>query len=83
MINEIKSLINNTNNQVMLFEAKKVQENKLFYRFKIEEHCTQLRCKARSIVKGFNKKKSIYFEEIFSLVVKMSSIRVVLMIITA
>ncbi|KAL6320961.1 hypothetical protein AAG906_010770 [Vitis piasezkii] len=36
------------------------------------------RYKARLVMKGFSQKKDIDFEEIFSLVVKMSSIRVVL-----
>ncbi|XP_074576136.1 uncharacterized protein LOC141832540 [Curcuma longa] len=45
---------------------------------KTEENILQPRYKARLIVKGFGQIKGIDFDEIFSLVVKMSSIRVVL-----
>ena len=49
------------------------------YRLKTEKkNGSQLRYKARLVVNGFNKKKVIDFEEIFSQVVKMSSIRVAL-----
>ena len=44
------------------------------YRLKTENNDSQLRYKARLVVKGFNQKKGIEFEEIFSPVVKMSSI---------
>ena len=46
------------------------------YRLKTKNNGSQLRYKARLVVKGFNQKKGIDFEEIFSSVVKMSSIRV-------
>ena len=45
---------------------------------KQEEHNSQPCYKARLVVKGFSKKKGIEFDEIFSSVVKMLSIRVVL-----
>ena len=48
------------------------------YRLKNEESNPRPRYKARLVVKGFNQKKGIDFEEIFSPVVKMSSIPVVL-----
>ena len=43
---------------------------------------SQPKYKARLVVKGFSQKKGVNFKEIFSPVVKMSSIRVVLRIAT-
>ena len=48
------------------------------YRLKSEENISHLRYKARLVVKGFAQKQGIDLDEIFSPVVKMSSIRVVL-----
>ena len=45
---------------------------------KTDENSAQMRYKARLVVKGFGQKKGVDFEDIFSPVVKMSSIRVVL-----
>ena len=47
-------------------------------RIKTKENSSQPRYKARFVVKGFGQKKGADFEEIFSLVVKMSSILFVL-----
>ena len=44
------------------------------YRLKTEDNGSQLRYKERLVVKGFNQKKGIDFEEIFSPVGKISSI---------
>ena len=52
--------------------------NKWVFKLKIEYNNSQPRYKARLVVKGFKQKKGIDFEGIFSLVVKISSIRVVL-----
>ena len=79
MNDEMKSLQDNhTYDLVKLPKGKRALKNKWVYRLKTEEHCSQPRYKARLVVKGFNQKKGIDFEEIFSPVVKMSSIRVVL-----
>lgn len=69
---------NHTYNLVKLPKGKRAPKNKWVYKLKIEEQNSQLRYKARLVVKGFGQKKGIDFEEIFSPVVKMSSIWVVL-----
>jgi len=69
---------NDTFELVKLPQGKKTLKNKWVFKLKSEENSSQPRYKARLVVKGFSQKKGIDFEEIFSLVVKMSSIRVVL-----
>lgn len=71
---------NHTYDLVKLPEGKKALKNKWVFRLKTEEDNFRPRYKARLVVKGFTQKKGIDFEEIFSPVVKMSSIRVVLAI---
>lgn len=79
MQDEMKSLHeNNTFELVKLPKGKRALTNKWVYRVKQEEHSSRPRYKARLVVKGFNQRKGIDFDEIFSPVVKMSSIRVVL-----
>lgn len=53
------------------------------YEIKYEENSPQQKYKARLIVKGFDQKKSIDFDEIFLPVVKMSSIRTVLRLVAS
>ena len=60
---------NHTFDLVMLPKDRKSLKNRWVFRVKY---------KARLVVKSFNQKKGIYFDEIFSLVVKMSFVRVVL-----
>lgn len=48
------------------------------YTLKIEENNSRPRYKERLVLKGFNQKKHVDFEEMFSNIVKMSSIRVFL-----
>lgn len=48
------------------------------FKVKFEKHNLKPRYKARLIVKVFNQRKDIDFDEIFSPVVKMTSIRIVL-----
>ena len=69
---------NHTYELVKLPKAKKALKNKWVYRIKQEEHTPHPRYKARLVVKGFSEKKGVDFDEIFSLMVKMTSIRVIL-----
>ena len=62
--------------------GKKVLHKKWVYRIK-NEHDGSKRYKARLVVKGFQQKEGIDYIEIFSLVVKMSTIRLVLGMVTA
>ncbi|URE18214.1 Retrotransposon protein [Musa troglodytarum] len=55
-------------------------KNKWVFKLKTQEYCSQPKYKARLVMKGFGQKKGIDFEEIFSPVVKMSSIHVALSI---
>ena len=59
-------------------KGKRGLKNKWVYKLKTQEYSSQPKYKARLVVKGFSQKKGVDFEEIFSPVVKMSSIRVVL-----
>ncbi|RDX83892.1 hypothetical protein CR513_35145, partial [Mucuna pruriens] len=79
MQDEIKSLHDNhTYDLVNLPNGKKVLENRWINRIKQESNSSYPRYKARLVVKGFRQRKGVDFNEIFSLVVKMSSIRIVL-----
>ena len=57
-------------------------QNKWVYRLK-EEDGGKKQYKPRLVVKGFAQKKGIDFDEIFSPVVKMNSIRTVLSLVAA
>ena len=78
MHEEINSLNKNkTYDLVELPKGKKVLRNK--WVFKLNKDGDKLvKYKARLVVKGFSQKQGIDFDEIFSPIVKMSSIRVVL-----
>jgi hypothetical protein len=56
---------------------KRALQNKWVYKLK-EEYGGKNRYKVRLVVKGFAQKKDIYFDEIFSPVVKMNSIWTIL-----
>ena len=78
MKEEMDSLIKNqTWDLVKLPTRKRALKNKWVYRLK-EEDEGKKRYKARLVVKGFAQKKGIDFDEIFSHVVKMTSIRTIL-----
>ena len=77
MEEEMDSLVHNqTWDLVRLPAGKTALHNKWVYRLK-EEDGGQQRHKARLVVKGFAQKKGIDFHEIFSLVVKMTSLRTI------
>lgn len=48
------------------------------FKIKHEKHSPYSQFKARLVIKGFDQRKCVDFEEIFSLVVNMTSIRIVL-----
>ena len=62
--------------------GKKALHNKWVYRIK-NEHDDNKRYKTRLVVKGFQQKEGIDFTEIFSPIVKMSTIRLVLGMVAA
>jgi Reverse transcriptase (RNA-dependent DNA polymerase) len=79
MQDEMKSLHeNNTFKLVELPRGKNMLKNKWVYRVKSESQEAKLRYKVRLVMKGFDQKKGVDVKEIFSSVVKMSSIWVVL-----
>ena len=73
---------NNTYELVELPKGKKALINKWVFKLKKDGE-KLVKYKARLVVKGFNKKQGIDFDEIFSQVVKMSSIRVILGLTTS
>eukprot|EP00253_Pinus_taeda_P024163 PITA_24163 len=81
MKDEMESLAHNqTWDLVKLPAGKTTLQTKWVYRLK-EEDGRRKRYKARLVVKGFAQKKGIVFDEIFSLVVKLTSIRTILSLV--
>jgi len=79
MEEEMQSLKENeTYDLVKLPKGRKALKNKWVFKLKYEENNPNPRYKARIVVKGCHQKKDIDFEEIFSSVVKMTSIRAIL-----
>ena len=79
MKEEMKSLHeNHTYDLVKPPKKKKILKNKWVFERKNDGNSSQPRFKARLVVKGFGQRKGVDFDEIFSPVVKMSSIRTVL-----
>ena len=78
MYEEMNSLDKNkTYDLVELSKGKKVLRNKWVFKLK-KDGDKLVKYKTRLVVKGFSHKQGIDFDEIFSPVVKMSSIRVFL-----
>ena len=83
MDEEMESLVRNQTWDLVDFPTgKRSLQNKWVYRLKEEEGGNK-RYKDRLVVKGFAQNKCIYFDEIFSLVVKMTSIRTILSLVAA
>ena len=68
---------NDTYELTELPKGRKTLKNKWVFKLKNDDE-KLLKYKARLVVKGFGQKQGIDFDEIFSLVVKMCSIRVIL-----
>ena len=83
MKDEMDSLLGNQTWELTeLTVGKKVLHNKWIYRIK-NEYDDSKRYKVRLIVKGFQQKEGIDYTEIFSPVVKISTIKLVLGMVTA
>ncbi|KAM2860463.1 hypothetical protein COP2_025757 [Malus domestica] len=77
MESEMDSLLNNdTYELVELPKGRKALKNKWVFKLKKDDNMT--RYEARLVIKGFGQKKGVDFDEIFSPVVKMTSIQVIL-----
>ena len=78
MREELNSLWkNDTYELIELPKERKAFKNKWVFKLKNDDK-KLLKYKARLVVKGFGQKKGIDFDEIFSPIVKMCSIRVIL-----
>jgi len=79
MQEEIEALHkNNTWDLVPLPQGRKAISNKWVYKIKRDSNDQVERYRARLVVKGYTQKEGIDFNEIFSPVVRLSTIRVVL-----
>ena len=78
MQEEMESLQkNSTYELVKLPKGRKALRNKWVYKLKKDGKGNLVEYKARLVVKGFSQKKGIDFDKIFSLIVKLSSIRII------
>ena len=59
---------------IELLKRKRALQNKWVYKLKPGDAENPPRYKARNVVKGFQQKKGVDFDEIFALVLKMTSI---------
>lgn len=69
---------NHTWDLVDLPPGKKPIGSKWVYKVKLKSNGSLERCKARLVAKWFNQKYGVDYEEIFSPVVKMSTVRTIL-----
>ncbi|CAH9062481.1 unnamed protein product [Cuscuta epithymum] len=79
MQDELESLQKNQTYEIVeLPKGKKALRNKWVFKLKKDANGQVVKHKARLVVKGFQQKKGIDFDEIFAPVVKMTSIRIIL-----
>ena len=79
MQSELDSLHKNaTWDLVQLSDGKKALPCKWVYKLKVTDSESKPKYKARLVAKGFKQQKGIDFEEIFSLVVKLTTLQCVL-----
>ena len=69
---------NHTYELTELPKGKRALQNKWVYKLKLGESRNLPRYKAQIVVKGFQQKKGVDFDKIFSLIIKMTSIRTML-----
>ena len=69
---------NSTWELVSLPTGKRILPCKWIYKMKVTDSASKPRYKARLVAKGFRQQEGIYFEEIFSLVVTMTTLQCVL-----
>ena len=81
-MNSLNKNKNKTYDLVELPKGKKILKNKWVFKLK-KDGDKLVKHKARLVVKGFSQKQGTDFDEIFSPVVKMSSIRVVLRLVAS
>ena len=68
---------NDTYELIELLKGRKTLKNKWVFKLKNDDK-KLLKYKARLVLKGFGQKQGIDFDKIFSLIVKMCSIRVII-----
>ena len=79
MTEDMNSLKNNDTHELAnLSKGRKALRNKCVYKIKQDGNGDLMKNKSHLVVKGFGQKHDVDFDDIFSLVLKMTSIRVVL-----